>query len=67
MAVGKEAPIPDICITSADARQALDAAVAKFNEIIESTSIATVRRRLKDANIDLDSIRPVVVTGFSHE
>jgi len=67
MAVGKEALAPSICVTSAACRAALDATVAKFNEVFEAMPPATARRRLKDADIDLDAIRPVVANGFSVE
>lgn len=68
MAVGKEAPIPNICISSAACRAALDSAVAQLTEVIDATPAATVRRRLKDADIDLEALRPpAAVNGFSRD
>lgn len=51
MAVGKEAPIPDICVVAAANREALSAAVAELTETIASLPITTVKRRLRDAAI----------------
>lgn len=59
MAVGKEAPISTICATAAACRASLDAAVAQFSEAIEAIPATTVRRRLKDADIDLDVLKPL--------
>jgi hypothetical protein len=61
MAVGK-AVAPDICAASAACRSALEAVVAQFNEVIDGIPTATVRRRLKDANIDLEGLRPSPVS-----
>lgn len=60
MAVGKEAPIPNVCIAAAECRQALAATVAAFTETVASLSPTTVKRRLKDAVI-------VMPKGFAHE
>jgi hypothetical protein len=67
MAVGKEAPISNICVSSAACRASLEAVVAKFSEVMEDTPMTTVRRRLKDADIDLEMLKPVVISGFSNE
>jgi hypothetical protein len=53
MAVGKEAPIPDICMIAAASREALSAAVAELTETIASLPLTTVKRRLRDAEIVL--------------
>ena len=57
MAVGK-AVAPDICAASAACRASLEAVVAQFNEVMDATPILTVRRRLKDAVIDLEGLKP---------
>lgn len=67
MAVGKEAPISNVCASSAVCRAALDAVVAQFNEVMDATPLPTVRRRLKDAEIDLEALKPVVVCGFTDD
>jgi len=68
MAVGKEAPISNLCATAAACRASLDATVAQFSEVMEATSAVTVRRRLKDADIDLEALRPApAANGFSHD
>jgi len=59
MAVGKEAPISTICATAAACRASLDATVAQFSEVMEATPAVTVRRRLKEANIDVDILKPL--------
>lgn len=51
MAVGKEAPIPNVCVAAAECREALAAAVAQFTETVASLSPTLVKRRLKDAVI----------------
>jgi hypothetical protein len=51
MAVGKEAPIPNICIAAAACREALAAAVCELSETIASLPATTIKRRLKDAVI----------------
>lgn len=60
MAVGKEAPIPNVCIAAAECRQALAATVAEFVETVASLSPTTVKRRLKDAVI-------VMPNGYAHD
>ena len=59
MAVGKEAPISNLCATAAACRASLDATVAQFSEVMEATPAVTVRRRLKEANIDVDILKPL--------
>jgi len=51
MAVGKEAPIPNICVVAAECREALAAAVCELTETIASLPATTIKRRLKDAKI----------------
>jgi hypothetical protein len=58
MAVGKEAPIPNICVTAAACREALEAAVCELSKTIASLPPTTIKRRLKDAVI-------VIPNGFA--
>ena len=51
MAVGKEAPIPNVCITAAACRAALAASVAELTETLAALPATTVKRRLRDAEI----------------
>jgi hypothetical protein len=60
MAVGKEAPIPNVCVDSAACRAALETTVAQFTEILASTPMKTIKRRLRDAVI-------VAPDGFSSD
>jgi hypothetical protein len=53
MAVGKEAPIPNVCVVAAACRDALSAAVAELTETIASLPPATIKRRLRDAELVL--------------
>lgn len=50
MAVGKEAPIPTLGISSAACRAALDETVSKFAELCAAVPVTTIRRRIKDSN-----------------
>jgi len=56
MAGSKEAPISDICITSAECRQALEQSVQKFAETFESVPKATIRRRLKESKVEIEIV-----------
>jgi hypothetical protein len=51
MAVGKEAPVPNIVMVAAACREALSAAVCELSETIASLPATTIKRRLKDAVI----------------
>jgi len=53
MAVGKEAPIPNVCVTAAACRESLAATVAELTETLASLPATTVKRRLRDAEIVL--------------
>jgi hypothetical protein len=53
MAVGKEALIPSLCVSSAACRAALDETVSKFAEACAATPVTTIRRRIKDAKIEV--------------
>jgi hypothetical protein len=59
MAVGKEAPIPDIVAAAAACRAALEETVAQFSETFASIPLTTIKRRLKDAVI-------VMPNGLTH-
>jgi hypothetical protein len=59
MAVGKEAPLPNIVMTAAACREALAAAVCELSETIASLPATTIKRRLKDAVI-------VMPNGFAN-
>jgi hypothetical protein len=51
MAVGKEAPIPSLCVSAAACRAALDETVSKFAEICAAVPVNTIRRRIKDSKV----------------
>jgi hypothetical protein len=59
MAVGKEAPIPNLIAAAAACRAALEETVAEFSETFASIPLTTIKRRLKDAVI-------VMPNGLSH-
>jgi hypothetical protein len=63
MAVGKEAPIPNVCITAAACREALSAAVAELSETIASLPPTTIKRRLRDAEIVLPFASAAAANG----
>lgn len=66
MAVGKEAPVPDIFVVSAASRASLAAAVAEFTETIASLPVTTVKKRLKNAEIVLPEMSiAAAANGFS--
>jgi len=54
MAVGKEALIPSLGITSAACRAALDETVSRFAEICAAIPVSTIRRRIKNAEIEVE-------------
>jgi len=53
MAVGKEAPIPDICAVAVAACKALEATVSEFEETLAQVPVTTAKRRLRDSEIVL--------------
>jgi len=53
MAVGKEAPISDVSVKSAQCRYALEQSVEQFTEAIAKLTPATIRRRLKDSEVEI--------------
>jgi hypothetical protein len=59
MAVGKEAPVPNIVMVAAACREALSAAVCELSETIAALPATTIKRRLKDAVI-------VMPNGFAN-
>jgi hypothetical protein len=65
MAVGKEAPIPNVCITAAACREALSAAVAELSETIASLPATTIKRRLRDAEFVLPFANAAAANGSS--
>jgi hypothetical protein len=68
MAIGKAPAVASISAASAACREALEATVAKFTEVMEDTPAATVRRRLKDATIDLSAITcPIQIESLEKE
>jgi hypothetical protein len=53
MAIGKEAPVPDICAVALASRHSLETAVAEFIVAVASTPVTTIKRRLRDSEIVL--------------
>jgi hypothetical protein len=65
MAIGKEAPIPNVCIAAAACREALSAAVAELTETIAALPATTIKRRLRDAEIILPFANAAAANGSS--
>jgi hypothetical protein len=53
MAVGKEAPIPNIAAAALAHRKSLEAVVEEFTQTFASLSATVIKRRLKGAEITM--------------